>query len=92
MLMRTSLYAGLGGMDARYRLYLEDVEFCTRARLAGFKILVDPALRLQHDARRASRTEFIYLAWHIGSAFRFFTSPVYRQARRLASSGGSTSR
>lgn len=92
MLMRTSLYASLGGMDARYRLYLEDAEFCTRARLAGYKVLVDPALRLQHDARRASRTEFIYLAWHIGSALRFFTSPVYRQARRLALSGGSVSR
>jgi len=83
MLMRTSVYSGLGGMDEGYRLYLEDVEFCTRARLNGFSLVVDPALRLQHDARRASRTELSFLLWHVQSALRFFISPVYRQAKRL---------
>jgi GT2 family glycosyltransferase len=82
LLMPAPVYAGLGGMDERYRLYLEDVDFCTRARLNGLSLLVDPRIHLQHDARRASRQDLRYLLWHARSALRFFISPVYRQARK----------
>lgn len=82
LLVRSPLYAELHGMDERYRLYLEDVEFCTRARLSGASLLVDAGVRLQHDAQRASRRNLRYLLWHTGSALRFFLSPVYQQARR----------
>jgi GT2 family glycosyltransferase len=82
LLMPAHIYAELGGMDERFRLYLEDVDFCTRARLKGRAIRLDPTLRFQHDARRASRDDPRFLLWHISSAARFFASPVYRQARR----------
>jgi GT2 family glycosyltransferase len=82
-LMPASLFAQLGGLDEHFRMYMEDVDFCTRARLAGFSVAVDPAMRFQHGARRASRAEFRYFLWHLGSAIRFFRSPVYRQARLL---------
>lgn len=83
LLVRSPLYAELHGMDERYRLYLEDVEFCTRARLGGASLLVDTEIRLQHDAQRASRRNLRYLLWHTGSALRFFLSPVYREARKV---------
>jgi GT2 family glycosyltransferase len=82
-LMPASLYAELGGMDERFRLYLEDVDFCTRARLAGYRMLVDPTIRFRHDGRRASKRELRFFLWHLGSALRFFTSPVYRRARTM---------
>jgi GT2 family glycosyltransferase len=82
-LMPSRLYAQLGGMDEAFRLYLEDVDFCTRARLAGYRVMVDPSLRFQHGARRASRQDFRFFLWHLGSAMRFFASPVYRRARAL---------
>ncbi|MCQ3937553.1 MAG: hypothetical protein DPW18_10975 [Chloroflexi bacterium] len=81
--MRSQTYRRMGGMDGRYRLYLEDVEFCARARLQGLKILVDSHLRVRHEAQRSSRRSLYYLFLHLQSAFRFFTSPVYRRARRL---------
>jgi len=81
-LMRGSTYRELGGMNEKYRLYFEDVEFCTRARLAGLKLLVDTSIRVQHDAHRASRKKLIFFLWHIQSAIRFFSSPIYRTALR----------
>jgi len=79
MLMRSATYHGIKGFDERYRLYFEDVDFCARARLAGLKLIVDTNIRVWHDAQRASRNKLIYLLWHIQSAIRFFTSPVYKQ-------------
>lgn len=80
LLMPSSLYRELGGMDKKFRLYLEDVDFCTRAHLRGKKILVDSRVRIIHEAQRSSRKKLKYLWWHIQSAIRFFTSAVYFQA------------
>ena len=83
-LMNSDVYRQLGGMNERYRLYFEDVDFCTRARLKGMKVLVDSQAQVRHDAQRSSRESLYYLFLHTRSAVRFFTSPVYRQARRLS--------
>ena len=80
LLMRSNTYRELGGLNEKYRLYFEDVEFCTRARLAELKLAVDTNVHVQHDAHHASRKKLIYLLWHIQSAVRFFTSPVYGKA------------
>lgn len=82
-LLKADLYRRLGGMDAAYRLYFEDVDFCTRARLQGVQVLVDSQVRIRHDARRDSRRKWFYLYLHTRSALQFFASPVYRQARRI---------
>ena len=81
LMMKSDVFGRLGGMDEKYRLYFEDVDFCTRARLMGFSLLVDKDLSIRHDASRSSRKDTRYLFWHLQSAFRFFTSGVYRQAR-----------
>lgn len=83
MLLRRETFARMNGLDARYRLYFEDVDFCTRARLMGLRNFVDPRVRVQHDARRASHRSVPYLFWHLQSSLRFFTSAVYWRARRL---------
>jgi N-acetylglucosaminyl-diphospho-decaprenol L-rhamnosyltransferase len=79
-LVRSESYRQLGGMDKKFFLYLEDVDFCTRARLQGMKILVDSNIQLIHEAKRSSRKSLKYLFLHLQSAFLFFTSDVYRQA------------
>jgi len=81
-LMDSDIYRQLGGMDERYRLYFEDVDFCTRARLKGMQLLVDSKVRVRHDAQRSSRRNLYYLLLHTWSAIRFFTSHVYRQIRQ----------
>lgn len=82
-LLRSETYRKLGGMDKGYRLYFEDVDFCTRARLQGMKLLVDSNLQVRHEAQRSSRVKLYYLALHTRSALRFFTSPVYRKIRSM---------
>jgi N-acetylglucosaminyl-diphospho-decaprenol L-rhamnosyltransferase len=89
LFLSSDTYRRLKGFNESYRLYFEDVDLCTRARLAGLKLLVDTHVRIQHDAQRASSRNFRHLLWHLGSAFRFYTSQVYRQAlqNRSASKG-----
>jgi GT2 family glycosyltransferase len=83
LLMKREVFEQVGYLNEEYHLYFEDVEFCTRARLLGLSMLVDTRLRIQHDASRASRKDLRYMLWHLSSAIRFFTSRVYRQARKL---------
>jgi N-acetylglucosaminyl-diphospho-decaprenol L-rhamnosyltransferase len=82
MLMKSETFIQLQGFDERYHLYFEDVDFCARAQLAGLKLVVDTNIRVQHNAHRASRKKFVYLLWHLQSALRFFTSPVYKRIAR----------
>jgi len=81
-LMPSNVYHELGGLDEKFRLYFEDVDFCSRARLKGIKILVDTQLKIRHDAQRSSRKKVYYLFLHMVSAMRFFTSPLYQQIKR----------
>ena len=83
LFMRTDTFRALGGFDERYHLYFEDVDFSTRARLAGLRVLLDPALRVQHDAHRGSRRSLKYLFWHMQSAWKFFSSETYREAKEI---------
>ena len=84
MLMPGAVYRELGGFDECYRMYFEDVDFCARARLAGKRIGVDTNVAVHHEAHRSSQKSWKYFLWHLLSAIRFFTSPVYRQLHRLS--------
>ena len=83
LLMRAETYLTLDGFDEKYRLYFEDVDFGTRARLRGFKLMVDPKTHIIHDAARSSHQKPIFLMKHFSSAVKFFSSRVYRKARKL---------
>jgi N-acetylglucosaminyl-diphospho-decaprenol L-rhamnosyltransferase len=83
LLMRTETYRQLGGFDERFHLYFEDVDICSRARLAGLVLAVDTGCRIVHEARRASKRSPRHFYWHLVSAGRFFTSPVYWQSRSM---------
>ena len=48
MLVRRDCFEQLGGLDETFFLYYEDVDFCRRAREAGWSVWYDPALRVTH--------------------------------------------
>jgi GT2 family glycosyltransferase len=48
-LMRRELFEHLGGFDASFFLYMEDVDLSLRARLAGKRILYVPEAVVYHD-------------------------------------------
>lgn len=83
LLMSSEFFRRLGGFDPKFHLYFEDVDFCCRARLAGFQLAVDPSLRVVHLGQRRSHRDPRHLLWHAISAVHFFTSRTYREARRL---------
>jgi N-acetylglucosaminyl-diphospho-decaprenol L-rhamnosyltransferase len=81
--MRRETFQQLGGMDESYYLYFEDVDFCCRARLAGFHVLLDTRVRAIHEAGRHSRKNIRYFLMHVRSAGRFFLSKTYQEGRRI---------
>ena len=71
MLLRRDAFAAVGGFDARYHLYYEDVDLCARLRLAGYDIRLVPRVSAVHLARRQSRRDIRYLVWHLRSMIRY---------------------
>lgn len=54
MLMRTSLYRGLGGLDPRYWMYMEDLDLCLRALESGEATYYLPTLTVRHTKAGSS--------------------------------------
>lgn len=55
LLVRMTALAALGGLDERYFLSWEDVDFSLRAAAAGWKLAVVPSARIYHKGGRATR-------------------------------------
>ncbi len=51
MMVRSSVWAELGGFDERYVAYFEDADWCWRARLAGYTVLYVPTSIVYHKWR-----------------------------------------
>jgi GT2 family glycosyltransferase len=56
MLIRRQAFEDAGGWNERYRLYLEDTDFCLRLADAGWKVAYLPTARLLHRWARVSST------------------------------------
>lgn len=76
--LRSEVWQQLGGFDEGYFLYCEDVDFCLRLQLAGYR-LERAATELTHHAQRSSHRRLRYVALHLGSLWRLWrTAPFYR--------------
>ena len=80
MLFSIDCFEQIGGFNENYFLYYEDVDICTRLRLAGYKIVLCTGVSAIHDARRESHRHLKYFLTHLRSFLRFFLSPVYLKA------------
>src|SRR3990167_7036409 len=54
MLVRRGVFEKIGYFDEKYFLYLEDMDFCVRAKNAGFKIIFEPSAVLWHKNASSS--------------------------------------
>ncbi|MFH0788707.1 MAG: galactosyltransferase-related protein [Pseudomonadota bacterium] len=77
MLFSSSVFSKINGFDKRYYLYFEDVDLCSRLRLAGYRVVLDPSVSVIHEARRDSHNNIRYFMWHVISGLRFFSSRVF---------------
>lgn len=48
MLVSKEVFSELGMLDERYYMYLEDVDFCLRAKARGFKLWYQPSAAIWH--------------------------------------------
>ncbi len=64
MLLPRSLFEGIGGWDAGYRLHAEDLDLCRRARQAGAFVGVANDLRVVHLRGVSSRSRPFFVEWH----------------------------
>lgn len=55
-LIRAEVFARVGSLEERFFAYLEDVEFCLRAQLAGFRALYVPEAVAHHEGSASTGT------------------------------------
>jgi len=90
MLIRTELLRTAGLLDERFFFYFEDVEFCFRARAAGFGCLCVPEAIAYHEGgvsigRRSPRRVYFATRNHLRVASELGTGgSVARSARTAA--------
>lgn len=80
--MPSTVFRALGGFDARYFMYCEDVDFCLRLQLSGRRLVQVPEARAVHAAQRTSLQGGAHLRWHLRSMWRLWTSAALRQYLR----------
>ncbi|MFN0055132.1 MAG: glycosyltransferase [Planctomycetales bacterium] len=72
LMVRREAVAQVGGLDAGFRKYFEDVDFCLRMALGGWTVLLNDATYGYHLEQRASRRLWSRDAWlHLKSYVRF---------------------
>ena len=55
LLHKRKVWEDLGGLDERFFMYCEDVDFCLQAKARGWKVLYDPRSRVVHSIGGSSR-------------------------------------
>jgi hypothetical protein len=73
LLMRRTMLDELGGWDAGYRHYCEDIDLCYRAMLAGWERWQVPAAVVTHDYAAVIDRSFLsrHTLWHLRGMARF---------------------
>jgi GT2 family glycosyltransferase len=55
MLIRREVWQALGGLDERFFFFLEETDFCLRARALGWKVFHLPQVRVWHEQGGSTR-------------------------------------
>lgn len=90
MVLPRAAWEAVAGFDERYFMYCEDVDLCLRLRLLGWSLALAPTT-VQHAGRRASRSAWRPLWWHVRSMARLWRSQAFWRARRLLAREAATS-
>ena len=73
VVFRREAYEAVRGFDAtRFFMYFEDVDICRRLWATGWRVMLQPAVSVVHDAQRASHRSLKHSRWHLMSAMRYF--------------------
>ena len=72
MIVKADVYNQLNGLDERYYMYCEDIDFSFRANKAGFPLEYFENVKAVHF-RRCSSKQFLskFFFWHVQSVFKY---------------------
>ncbi len=74
ILVKSKVFATIGFLDPSYFIFAEDLDFCWRARLAGFEILATPEAVVYHKSGGTVRGGAVKGESHFTSTFRLYLS------------------
>lgn len=57
MMIRKDVFEQTGGFDENYFMYFEDADLCLRVKKAGYKVAVNPAVRIFHEGGQSFESE-----------------------------------
>lgn len=80
--VRRTVYEEIGGLDERFFLYFEDVDWCARIRRAGWRVVYNPAIQVTHlggqsESSRAAANNFYLASLHTYYAEYYPWWPVW---------------
>lgn len=85
LFLRQQLLDEIGGLDERYFLYGEDLDFCYRATLAGWKVYFFGGAEVTHYKRRSSSSDASGATFHFYNAMKLFYRKHFAAKRRVSS-------
>jgi GT2 family glycosyltransferase len=91
LLVRKEVFARIGRMDDRYFVYLDDTDFCFRAKLAGLTLIYLPSAKLLHkvstltggpdsefSVRYRTRNQIYFMLKHFGLRRALYYLPAFQ--------------
>ncbi|MEZ4515375.1 MAG: glycosyltransferase family 2 protein [Chloroflexota bacterium] len=74
ILLKREVIERVGYLDEAFFLYYEDMDYCRRARLAGYRIRLQPEAHIRHDVSASSggRDSPLERYWMAQSSGRYF--------------------
>jgi len=84
VLIKRPVFEKVGFLDERFFLYFEDVDFCLRAKRAGFKIAVEPKSIIFHKLAEEKEKSLIQIYHLLRSNLLFINRYIFLWKRPLA--------
>jgi GT2 family glycosyltransferase/glycosyltransferase involved in cell wall biosynthesis len=93
-LWRREAVDDVGGLDERFFMYAEDIDWCRRARARGWEVRLEPAAVVRHVGNASGEQAFgaARTRTHLDSAYRWMAGvhgPAWVLAHRLLGAAGS---
>jgi len=73
IMVRREVYIKTNGLDEKYFLYAEDLDWCTRIRQAGYEIVYFPEMKIFFSGSRKARKKLVYALIFIKSHIRYWS-------------------
>lgn len=72
IMIKREVYLKVGGLDDRYFLYCEDMDWCTSIRHAGFDIIYYPRMSIIYEGTRSARRSLQYFRIFVSSLIKYW--------------------